>query len=165
VQIPEQIGANGVQAHRLGHLQTVTPVFPRDARCVDFATANLKRLAIEQKIVRADDESVTVGPRGSGIGPCGRRSHRQQASQGRKSPYAFCVHSLAFCRLLRQCLGPGNTAANKPDPRHELPADDHRLAARNYFQFGNISTSLLFQPVKHVADSRVHGGHIRGGRT
>ena len=58
VQIPEQIGADGVQAHRLGHLQTVAPVFLRHARGVDFAAADLEPLAVEQKIIRADGEGV-----------------------------------------------------------------------------------------------------------
>ena len=58
VQIPEQIRADRVQAHRLGHLQPVTPVFHRHTRRVNFAAADLQALAVEEKIIRADGEGV-----------------------------------------------------------------------------------------------------------
>ena len=58
VHVPEQVGANGVQAHRLGHLQAMPPIFLRHTRRVDFAAADLKSLAVEQEIVCANGKGV-----------------------------------------------------------------------------------------------------------
>ena len=58
VHAPEQISADRIQPHRLGHLQPVTPIFLGHARRVDFAAADLEALAVEQKVIRADGESM-----------------------------------------------------------------------------------------------------------
>jgi integrase len=56
--VPEKIRADGVQTHRLRYLQAVTPIFARDTRGVNFSAANLKRMRVQQKIIRADGERM-----------------------------------------------------------------------------------------------------------
>jgi hypothetical protein len=58
VHVPEEVSANGVQAHGLAHLQAVQPVFARDAGRMNLATTNLEPPTVEKKIVLADGEGM-----------------------------------------------------------------------------------------------------------
>ena len=58
VHVPEQIGANRVQPHRLAHFQAMRPILAGHARGVDLAAADLQALAAEQEIRIADGEGV-----------------------------------------------------------------------------------------------------------
>ena len=74
VKVPEEISANGVQAHGFGHLQTMPPVFLGHARGMDLTATNLQSLAVEQKIVGTDGEGVgRFGGMGGGDGQAGER--------------------------------------------------------------------------------------------
>ena len=58
MHVPEEIGADGVEAHGFGGLESIAPVFARDARGMNFAAADLEALAVEKEIFVADAESV-----------------------------------------------------------------------------------------------------------
>ncbi len=94
VQIPEQVGANGIQTHCLRHPQTLAPVLLGHARGVDFAAANLHSLSVEQKIIRADDERVARG-RGHRISLCQLRGcdqNRQNCKLQNSSTIHLRIH-------------------------------------------------------------------------
>ena len=58
LEIPEEIGADGVEAHGFGGAETVSPIFHGDARGVDFAAADFEALVVEEEIVVANGECV-----------------------------------------------------------------------------------------------------------
>jgi hypothetical protein len=49
MEVPEDIDAEGVHAQRLTHLDTVLPVWTRDAGVVHFGCLHHERLTIEQE--------------------------------------------------------------------------------------------------------------------
>ena len=49
VVVPEHVRADGVEAHRLAHLDAVTPVRARHAGEMELAAADLERLTVQQK--------------------------------------------------------------------------------------------------------------------
>jgi len=57
VVVPEQIGADCVQAHGLDGFQAVLPVLARHAGEVHFAAADLQALAVQQEVGIADGEA------------------------------------------------------------------------------------------------------------
>ncbi len=80
VQIPEEIRADGVQAHGFCHLQTLAPIRLGHARGVDFAAADLDFFSVEEKIIRADGEGV-LGPPGIFCGAGRGDEHARQRCQ------------------------------------------------------------------------------------
>ena len=58
VLVPEEVGADRVEAHRLGHLQAVAPVLLGDARGMDLAAADDEGLVVEEEGGLADGEGV-----------------------------------------------------------------------------------------------------------
>ena len=72
VRIPEHVGGNGIEAHRLGHLQARSPIFTRHSGVMHLAGDDPKRLAIEHEVALLDGEAV--------IGWC-RRCHHVAGEQ------------------------------------------------------------------------------------
>ena len=58
VQVPENIGRNGVQSHGARLLEAIAPVFARDALVVHFAGDDLQGLAVEHEVVALDADVV-----------------------------------------------------------------------------------------------------------
>ena len=58
VLIPEDVGGDGVQAHRPRHLETGVPVLAGNARVVHLAGDDAEGFAIEKKAATADRERV-----------------------------------------------------------------------------------------------------------
>src|SRR5665213_559368 len=50
VDVPEDVGGDGIEAHRLGHAQADTPVGAGNARVVHFAGDDLGGLAVEEEL-------------------------------------------------------------------------------------------------------------------
>lgn len=67
VIVPEDVGGNGVASHRLGHLDAMLPILLRDTGGMDLPTDDLKRVAIEEKLLLTESKRV------SGIGGEGNR--------------------------------------------------------------------------------------------
>jgi hypothetical protein len=61
VLVPENVDGNRVQSHRVHHLQAIGPVLVRNPARMHFASLDLKRFPVEQKIRVADGEG------GSGV--------------------------------------------------------------------------------------------------
>ena len=57
VEVPEDVGRDGVQSHRPRHSEAIAPVLARDARIMHLARQDLQRLAVEQELTRAGDET------------------------------------------------------------------------------------------------------------
>ena len=68
VLIPENVSGDGVQAHRLRHLDTVPPILFRNAAGMNLARAHLKRFPVEQEIIRAKGEDMLGLAGGCGNG-------------------------------------------------------------------------------------------------
>ena len=68
MDIPEDIGGDGAEAHGLCHFQAGVPVLARDAGVVEFAGEDFEGLAVEGEMVAFDGEGVRWGgcPRGLG---------------------------------------------------------------------------------------------------
>ena len=79
VQVPKEIGTDGIQAHRAGHAQTMLPVLPGNARKMHLAATNQERPAVEQKIIRAD------GERGA-VPECNLRGHQDDENDSARAP-------------------------------------------------------------------------------
>ena len=78
VMIPENVSGNGVQPHRLRHADAMPPILLRDAVGMNLSGPHLKRLAVQQEIIRAKRKGVRRGfCRGSQDGGTER-----QASEG-----------------------------------------------------------------------------------
>src|SRR5947199_4673239 len=56
MDVPENVGADGVKAHRMGHTQAVLPILTRDSRVMHLAAANDEGLAVEQEILPTERE-------------------------------------------------------------------------------------------------------------
>ena len=83
VHVPEDVGGDGVQAHRLGHAQAVAPVGARDARVMHLAGDDLEGLAVEREIAVLCFESVRLGGEGRTVN--GQDDTQKQRKQdGRK---------------------------------------------------------------------------------
>ena len=65
VNVPEDVGGDGVEAHGAGHFEAGVPVLAGDAGVVEFAGENLEGLAVEGEVVAFDGEGVGV------LGECG----------------------------------------------------------------------------------------------
>ncbi len=63
VDVPEDVGGDGVEAHGAGHLEAGVPVLAGDAGVVEFAGEDFEGLAVEGEVVALD---------GEGVGRCGR---------------------------------------------------------------------------------------------
>ena len=84
VQIPEQVGADRIEAHGLGEAEPLAPVFLGHAGGVDFAAADLEALAIQQEIVGANGKVMDRQLR--------RQPGRQQRGGSQQGEQSF-VHS------------------------------------------------------------------------
>jgi hypothetical protein len=49
VEVPHNVDGYGVHPHSLRHLNSMAPVFPRNARGMHLAATNLVRLPVEQE--------------------------------------------------------------------------------------------------------------------
>ena len=63
VDVPEDVGGDGVEAHGFRHFEAGVPVLAGDAGVVEFAGEDLEGLAVEGEVVAFD---------GEGVGGCGR---------------------------------------------------------------------------------------------
>jgi hypothetical protein len=70
VRVPEYVGGDGVQAHRLGHLQTRTPVFAGNTCVMHVAGNDAEWLAIQQELAVLDGKRVRCGRWGSHCVAC-----------------------------------------------------------------------------------------------
>jgi hypothetical protein len=61
VDVPEDVGGDGVEAHGLRHFQAGVPVLAGDAGVVEFAGEELEGLAVEGEVVAFDGEGVRCG--------------------------------------------------------------------------------------------------------
>jgi len=66
--IPEDVCGDGVQAHRLCHLQPRVPVFLGNSRIMHLAGDDAKRLAVQRKLAARNRKSMRLAIR--------RRLHR-----------------------------------------------------------------------------------------
>ena len=82
VDVPEDVGGDGVEAHGACHFQACVPVLAGDAGVVELAGEDLERLAVEEELVAPDDEGVLRG--GAGLGCGGERSKKSQGSEGER---------------------------------------------------------------------------------
>jgi len=65
VDVPEDIGGDGVEAHGLGHFEACVPVLAGDAGVVKFAGEDFEGLAVEGEVVGFGGEGVVrLGERG-----------------------------------------------------------------------------------------------------
>ena len=60
VDVPEDVGGDGVEAHGAGHLETSVPVFAGDAGVVEFAGEDFEGLAVEGEAVAFGGEDVVL---------------------------------------------------------------------------------------------------------
>ena len=88
VLIPENVSGDGVQAHRLRHLDTVPPILFRIPAGMNLARAHLKRFPVEQEIIRAKGEDM-LGLAG-GCGNGGTKNERTAEGDVEK-----CFHKWA----------------------------------------------------------------------
>ena len=72
VDVPEDVGGDGVETHGAGHFETGVPVFARNAGVVEFAGEDFEGFAVEEKLVALDDEGVG---RRCGLCDGGERGH------------------------------------------------------------------------------------------
>ena len=63
VDIPEDVGGDGVEAHGACHAQTVAPVGTGHARVVHFAGDDLEGFAVEEELAIGGGEGVGLGAR------------------------------------------------------------------------------------------------------
>src|SRR6185437_910963 len=54
MNVPEHVGGNGVQSHRLSHLHALAPIFVRYTCVMDLAGYDLERLMIQLEVVPCD---------------------------------------------------------------------------------------------------------------
>ena len=58
VDVPEDVGGDGVEAHGSGHFEAGVPVLAGDAGVVEFAGEDFEGLAVEEEVVALDGEGV-----------------------------------------------------------------------------------------------------------
>ncbi len=58
VEVPEDVGGDGVQAHGFGHAQAIAPIGAGNARVMHFACDDLEGLAVEEEFSVGDAEGV-----------------------------------------------------------------------------------------------------------
>ena len=61
MDVPEDIGGDGVEAHGLRHLEAGVPVLAGDAGVVEFAGEDLIGVAVESEVVGLDGEAMRLG--------------------------------------------------------------------------------------------------------
>ena len=58
MDVPEDVGGDGVEAHGLRHFEASVPVLAGDAGVVEFAGEDFEGLAVEGEVVAFDGEGV-----------------------------------------------------------------------------------------------------------
>jgi len=61
VDVPEDVGGDGVKAHGSGHFEAGVPVFAGNAGVVEFAGEDFEGLAVEEELVALNGEAVGGG--------------------------------------------------------------------------------------------------------
>ena len=141
VVIPEDVRRDGVEAHRLRHLDAVPPVLRRNARRVHLAGADLERLAVEEEVGGREGKRVA---RRAGCGAGG--NGRVACGSGRVA----CGSGLVACGGGRGTRGGGSGGAGgrlrlpegEGGERHEGGGDD-RLHGTNVRRGARRSSGAL----------------------
>ena len=63
VDVPEDVGGDGIEAHGFGHAQAIAPVFTWDTGVVHFAGDDAEGFAIEEELAVGGAEGVMLGGR------------------------------------------------------------------------------------------------------
>jgi hypothetical protein len=90
VDVPEDVGRDGVEAHRLGHLEAGVPVLAGDAGVVEFTGEDLEGFAVEGEVVALGGEGVE---RFWGL----TLRERRECGEGERAGEKGSVHELGVC--------------------------------------------------------------------
>ncbi len=84
VDVPEDVGGDGVEAHGAGHLETCVPVLAGDAGVVEFAGEDFEGLAVEDEVIAFGCEGVITGGCGlpRGWERCENKEAEDQSADG-----------------------------------------------------------------------------------